>query len=61
MVWCDTCLSGIVAVRWVLCYRPQYFKLVDKCVSQIVLHKGGLDPDFHYTKKILLDVDTIIG
>ena len=41
--------------------RPQYFKLVDKCVSQIVLHKGGMDPDFHYTKKFLIDVDGIVG
>ena len=41
--------------------RPQYFKLVDKCVSQIVLHRGGLDPDFHYTRKFLIDVDGIVG
>lgn len=44
-----------------LCGRPQYFKLVDKCVTQIVLQKSGLDPDFHYTKKISLDVDMLIG
>ena len=54
-------LPSIVDVYRVLCCRPQYFKLVDKCVTQIVLHKSGLDPDFHYTKKILLDVDSIIG
>ena len=42
-------------------FRPQYFKLIDKCVSQIVLHKTGLDPDFHYTQKFQLDVDAIIG
>lgn len=42
-------------------YRPQYFKLLDKCVSQIVLHRGGMDPDFHYTKKFQIDVDGIIG
>ena len=41
--------------------RPQYFKLVDKCVSQIVLHRGGLDPDFHYTRKFTIDVDGIVG
>lgn len=41
--------------------RPQYFKLIDKCVSQIVLHRSGLDPDFHYTQKFNLDVDLIIG
>lgn len=46
---------------FMLCGRPQYFKLVDKCVTQIVLQKSGLDPDFHYTKKIYLDVDMLIG
>ena len=42
-------------------FRPQYFKLIDKCVSQVVLHRTGLDPDFHYTQKFILDVDSIIG
>ncbi|KAJ6655472.1 hypothetical protein lerEdw1_005173 [Lerista edwardsae] len=26
--------------------RPQYFKLIDECISQVVLHKNGADPDF---------------
>ena len=26
--------------------RPAYYKLVEECVSQIVLHKSGCDPDF---------------
>ncbi|KAJ7338058.1 hypothetical protein JRQ81_010585 [Phrynocephalus forsythii] len=26
--------------------RPQYFKLIDECISQIVLHRNGADPDF---------------
>lgn len=30
-------------------FRPAYYKLIEECVSQIVLHKSGLDPDF--TKK----------
>ncbi|XP_045469378.1 protein diaphanous isoform X3 [Harmonia axyridis] len=29
--------------------RPAYFKIIEECVSQLVLHKSGLDPDF--TKK----------
>lgn len=45
----------------ILFCRPQYFKLVDKCISQIILHKSGLDPDFHYTQKFNIDVDLIIG
>lgn len=30
-------------------------------MSQIVLHKSGIDPDFHYTKKFMVDVDPLIG
>ena len=41
--------------------RPQYFKLLDQCVSQIVLHKNGIDPDFNYTKKFDVEVDPLIG
>lgn len=26
-----------------------------------MLHKSGIDPDFHYTKKFSLDVDPLIG
>ncbi|KAM9321022.1 protein diaphanous homolog 3 [Gastrophryne carolinensis] len=35
--------------------KPQYFKIIEECVSQIVLHRSGLDPDFTYRKR--LDVD----
>ena len=41
--------------------RPQYYKLIEQCVSQIVLHKSGIDPDFHHTKKFNVDVDPLIG
>ena len=54
-------LQHLLLVRDDFFARPQYFKLVDKCVSQIVLHKGGLDPDFHYTRKFTIDVDGIVG
>ena len=51
--YCFTCYA--------LLYRPQYFKLLDQCAAQIVLHKSGVDPDFHYTKKFNVDVDNLIG
>lgn len=35
-------------------FRPAYFKIIEECVSQIVLHKSGLDPDF---KKNHVDLD----
>lgn len=41
-------------------YRPAYYKLIEECVSQIVLHKSGVDPnfkskDFHIDTSVLLD------
>ena len=45
-----------------LCHcRPQYYKLIEECVSQIVLHKSGVDPDFRYTKRFEIDVEPLIG
>ena len=40
MLWLS--LSG----RYSFVFRPAYFKIIEECVSQIVLHKSGLDPDF---------------
>ncbi|RXM99925.1 Protein diaphanous-like 1 [Acipenser ruthenus] len=39
--------------------RPQYFKLIDECISQIILHKNGADPDFR-CKRFNLDVEGLI-
>ena len=41
--------------------RPQYFKLIEECVTQIVLHKNGVDPDFRYTKRFEIDVEPLIS
>lgn len=35
-------------------FRPAYFKIIEEVISQIVLHKSGLDPDF---KKNHIDID----
>lgn len=40
--------------------RTQYFKLIEECVTQIVLHKSGADPDFS-TRRFEIEVDTLIG
>lgn len=37
-----------------------YYKLIEECVSQIVLHKSGLDPDFSATKRFQIDVEPLI-
>ena len=46
---------------FVYVFRPQYFKLIEECISQIVLHRSGVDPDFRYTKRFEIDVDPLIG
>uniref|UniRef100_A0A8D2NMB0 Diaphanous related formin 3 n=1 Tax=Zosterops lateralis melanops TaxID=1220523 RepID=A0A8D2NMB0_ZOSLA len=55
-------LQHLLLIRNDYFIRPQYFKLIEECVSQIVLHRSGTDPDFTYRKRLdinfshLLDV-----
>ncbi|CAH2275884.1 diaphanous homolog 1 isoform X2 [Pelobates cultripes] len=39
--------------------RPQYYKLIDEVVSQIILHKNGADPDFK-CKRLNIDIEGLI-
>ncbi|XP_061136419.1 protein diaphanous homolog 1 [Syngnathus typhle] len=39
--------------------RPQYYKLIDECIAQIVLHRNGADPDFK-CRNIRLNIETLI-
>nr|XP_056718167.1 protein diaphanous homolog 3 isoform X2 [Euleptes europaea] len=48
-------LQHLLLIRNDYCIRPLYFKLIEECVSQIVLHRSGVDPDFSYRKR--LDAD----
>ncbi|TNN59934.1 Protein diaphanous 2 [Liparis tanakae] len=41
--------------------RPQYFKIIEECVSQIVLHRSGTDPDFSYRKRLDVDFSHLLG
>ena len=41
-------------------FRPAYYKLIEECISQIVLHKSGYDPDFRATKRFQIDVEPLI-
>ncbi|KAK2514840.1 Diaph3 [Columba guinea] len=50
-----TLVNKDVAKELISVFSPQYFKLIEECVSQIVLHRSGTDPDFTYRKR--LDVD----
>lgn len=42
-------------------YRPQYYKVIEECVSQIVLHRSGMDPDFAYRERLDVDFSHLIG
>ncbi|XP_052465463.1 protein diaphanous homolog 3 isoform X1 [Carassius gibelio] len=48
-------LQHLLLIRNDCFTQPQYFKIIEECVSQIVLHRSGTDPDFEYRKR--LDVD----
>lgn len=53
-------LQHMLFIRDDQTYRPAYYKLIEECVSQIVLHKSGVDPnfksrDFHIDTTVLLD------
>ncbi|XP_051019542.1 protein diaphanous homolog 1 isoform X2 [Acomys russatus] len=39
--------------------RPQYYKLIEECVSQIVLHKSGTDPDFK-CRHLQIDIEGLV-
>ncbi|EGW00186.1 Protein diaphanous-like 2, partial [Cricetulus griseus] len=41
--------------------RPQYYKIIEECVSQIVLHCSGMDPDFKYRQRLDIDLTHLIG
>ncbi|XP_010073853.1 PREDICTED: protein diaphanous homolog 2-like, partial [Pterocles gutturalis] len=40
--------------------RPQYYKIIEECVSQIVLHCSGMDPDFKCRGRIDVDFTHLI-
>ncbi|XP_076669045.1 diaphanous related formin 1 isoform X3 [Andrena cerasifolii] len=53
-------LQHLLFVRDDALVRPAYYKLIEECVSQIVLHRSGSDPDFSATKRFQIDVQPLI-
>merc|ERR1719245_784585 len=53
-------LQHMICIRDDAQIRPAYYKLIEECVSQIVLHKSGYDPDFRATKRFQIDVEPLI-
>ncbi|XP_049602783.1 protein diaphanous homolog 2 isoform X2 [Syngnathus scovelli] len=48
-------LQHLLLIRNDYYIRPQYYKVIEECISQVVLHRSGTDPDFGYSRR--LDVD----
>uniref|UniRef100_A0A8C3R9R9 Diaphanous related formin 2 n=1 Tax=Cyanoderma ruficeps TaxID=181631 RepID=A0A8C3R9R9_9PASS len=40
--------------------RPQYYKIIEECVSQIVLHSSGMDPDFKYRGRMDINFTQLV-
>ncbi|XP_046743901.1 protein diaphanous isoform X4 [Diprion similis] len=53
-------LQHLLFIRDDALVRPAYYKLIEECVSQIVLHRSGCDPDFSATKRFQIDVQPLI-
>lgn len=52
---CSYCLVNVS------CFRPQYYKIIEECVSQIVLHSSGMDPDFKYRGRMDINFTQLVG
>ncbi|XP_078246866.1 protein diaphanous homolog 3 isoform X2 [Pogona vitticeps] len=53
-------LQHLLLIRNDYYVRPLYFKLIEECVSQIVLHRNGVDPDFSYRKRLDMDFSHLV-
>ncbi|XP_035216961.1 protein diaphanous-like isoform X2 [Stegodyphus dumicola] len=53
-------LQHLLCLRDDVTVRSAYYRLIEECISQIVLHKNGCDPDFRHTKRFKIDVEPLI-
>ncbi|XP_078067809.1 protein diaphanous homolog 2 isoform X5 [Mustelus asterias] len=53
-------LQHLLLIRNDYYIRPQYYKIIEECISQIVLHRNGVDPDFEYRKRLDVDFSHLI-
>uniref|UniRef100_A0A8C5FDG0 Diaphanous related formin 2 n=1 Tax=Gadus morhua TaxID=8049 RepID=A0A8C5FDG0_GADMO len=54
-------LQHLLLIRNDYYIRPQYYKILEECVSQVVLHRSGMDPDFGCSKRLDVDFTHLIG
>ncbi|XP_062856609.1 protein diaphanous homolog 2 isoform X2 [Trichomycterus rosablanca] len=53
-------LQHLMLIRNDYYIRPQYYKVIEECVSQIVLHRSGMDPDFACRERLDVDFSHLI-
>ncbi|XP_058653332.1 protein diaphanous homolog 2 isoform X5 [Onychostoma macrolepis] len=53
-------LQHLLLIRNDYYIRPQYYKVIEESVSQIVLHRSGMDPDFAYRERLDVDFSHLI-
>ncbi|XP_065220631.1 protein diaphanous isoform X2 [Planococcus citri] len=53
-------LQHLLFIRDDALVRPSFYKLIEECVSQIVLHRNGCDPDFRVSRRFNIDVQPLI-
>uniref|UniRef100_A0A8C1UUT9 Diaphanous-related formin 2 n=1 Tax=Cyprinus carpio TaxID=7962 RepID=A0A8C1UUT9_CYPCA len=53
-------LQHLLLIRNDYYIRPQYYKVIEECVAQIVLHRSGMDPDFAYRERLDVDFSHLI-
>ncbi|KAG9349086.1 hypothetical protein JZ751_029406 [Albula glossodonta] len=54
-------LQHLLLIRNDYYIRPQYYKVIEECVSQVVLHRSGMDPDFGYRERLDVDFTLLVG
>uniref|UniRef100_A0A8C7Z8X2 Diaphanous-related formin 2 n=1 Tax=Oryzias sinensis TaxID=183150 RepID=A0A8C7Z8X2_9TELE len=54
-------LQHLLLIRNDYYIRPQYYKVIEESVAQIVLHRSGMDPDFGYSRRLEMDFTHLIG
>ncbi|XP_012989041.4 protein diaphanous homolog 1 isoform X2 [Esox lucius] len=52
-------MQHLLLVRNDYMVRPQYYRLIDECIAQIVLQRNGADPDFK-CRNLTLDIEGLI-
>uniref|UniRef100_K1QG47 Diaphanous-like protein 2 n=1 Tax=Magallana gigas TaxID=29159 RepID=K1QG47_MAGGI len=53
-------LQHLLCVRDDFFVRTEYYRLIEECLTQIVLHKDGVDPDFKKTKRFDIKTEKFI-